>query len=31
MPDSSADSPRLTRRPEWAALEDHRTQALQRD
>ncbi|MFG2786061.1 glucose-6-phosphate isomerase [Streptomyces sp. NPDC048419] len=30
MPDSSADSPRLTRRPEWAALEDHRAQALQR-
>ncbi|MFI6654065.1 glucose-6-phosphate isomerase [Streptomyces sp. NPDC050523] len=30
MPDSSADSPRLTRRPEWTALEDHRAQALQR-
>ncbi|MFI6560515.1 glucose-6-phosphate isomerase [Streptomyces sp. NPDC050534] len=30
MPDSSADSPRLTRRPEWTALEDHRAEALQR-
>ncbi|MFE7170992.1 glucose-6-phosphate isomerase [Streptomyces sp. NPDC057616] len=30
MSDSSADSPRLTRRPEWTALEDHRAQALQR-
>ncbi|MFR0356068.1 glucose-6-phosphate isomerase [Streptomyces sediminimaris] len=28
MPDSSADSPRLTRRPEWTALEDHRAQGL---
>ncbi|MFI5550275.1 glucose-6-phosphate isomerase [Streptomyces sp. NPDC051738] len=30
MSDSPSDSPRLTRRPEWAALEDHRAQALQR-
>ncbi|MFJ9538517.1 glucose-6-phosphate isomerase [Streptomyces sp. NPDC101225] len=28
MSDSSADSPRLTRRPEWTALEDHRARAL---
>ncbi|MDT0388076.1 glucose-6-phosphate isomerase [Streptomyces dubilierae] len=28
MSDSPAGSPRLTRRPEWAALEDHRTDAL---
>ncbi|WP_345014423.1 glucose-6-phosphate isomerase [Streptomyces shaanxiensis] len=25
-----SDSPRLTRRPEWAALDDHRAEALQR-
>ncbi|MFF4250237.1 glucose-6-phosphate isomerase [Streptomyces sp. NPDC001663] len=30
MSDSSSDSPRLTRRPEWTALEDHRADALQR-
>jgi glucose-6-phosphate isomerase len=30
MSDSSSDSPRLTRRPEWAALEDHRADVLQR-
>jgi glucose-6-phosphate isomerase len=30
MPDSSADSPRLTRRPQWTALADHRQDALQR-
>ena len=24
-----SDSPRLTRRPEWTALEDHRADALQ--
>ncbi|MGC0207320.1 glucose-6-phosphate isomerase [Streptomyces levis] len=28
MSDSPAGSPRLTRRPEWAALEDHRADAL---
>ncbi|MFJ8591372.1 glucose-6-phosphate isomerase [Streptomyces sp. NPDC093598] len=28
MSDSPSGSPRLTRRPEWAALEDHRTDAL---
>jgi glucose-6-phosphate isomerase len=28
MSDSPSDSPRLTRRPEWTALEDHRTDAL---
>ncbi|MFF8673505.1 glucose-6-phosphate isomerase [Streptomyces sp. NPDC015242] len=28
MSDTSAGSPRLTRRPEWAALEDHRSDAL---
>ncbi|MER7901519.1 glucose-6-phosphate isomerase [Streptomyces sp. NPDC096046] len=30
MPDSPSGSPRLTRRPEWAALEDHRKDALPR-
>ncbi|WP_330281691.1 glucose-6-phosphate isomerase [Streptomyces sp. NBC_00588] len=30
MPDSSADSPRLTRRPQWTALQNHRQEALQR-
>ncbi|MCX5424979.1 glucose-6-phosphate isomerase [Streptomyces sp. NBC_00078] len=30
MSDSSSDSPRLSRRPEWTALEDHRADALQR-
>ena len=30
MSDSSSGSPRLTRRPEWTALEDHRADALQR-
>ncbi|GAA4057479.1 glucose-6-phosphate isomerase [Streptomyces shaanxiensis] len=30
MSDSLSDSPRLTRRPEWAALDDHRAEALQR-
>jgi glucose-6-phosphate isomerase len=30
MPDSSADSPRLTRRPQWTALQNHRQGALQR-
>ncbi|MEU8988217.1 glucose-6-phosphate isomerase [Streptomyces sp. NPDC048558] len=30
MSDPLADTPRLTRRPEWAALEDHREDALQR-
>ncbi|MFJ4534970.1 glucose-6-phosphate isomerase [Streptomyces tibetensis] len=28
MSDSPSDSPRLTRRPEWTALEDHRTDAV---
>ncbi|MER7054307.1 MULTISPECIES: glucose-6-phosphate isomerase [unclassified Streptomyces] len=28
--DSTSDSPKLTRRPEWAALADHRAEALQR-
>ncbi|PPS72357.1 MULTISPECIES: glucose-6-phosphate isomerase [Streptomyces] len=28
MSDSPSDSPRLSRRPEWTALEDHRTDAL---
>ncbi|MER8222127.1 glucose-6-phosphate isomerase, partial [Streptomyces sp. NPDC094143] len=28
MSDSPAGSPRLTRRPEWAALENHRADAL---
>ncbi|MEU7718728.1 glucose-6-phosphate isomerase [Streptomyces tibetensis] len=28
MSDSPSDSPRLGRRPEWTALEDHRTDAL---
>ncbi|MDG9723559.1 glucose-6-phosphate isomerase [Streptomyces sp. DH41] len=28
--DSTPDSPKLTRRPEWAALADHRADALQR-
>ncbi|MEU3733517.1 glucose-6-phosphate isomerase [Streptomyces sp. NPDC033538] len=28
--DSTSDSPKLTRRPEWAALADHRADALQR-
>ncbi|MGW0498680.1 glucose-6-phosphate isomerase [Streptomyces sp. NPDC003007] len=30
MSDSPSGSPRLTRRPEWAALEDHRKDALPR-
>ncbi|MCX5062668.1 MULTISPECIES: glucose-6-phosphate isomerase [unclassified Streptomyces] len=30
MSDSSSDSPRLSRRPEWTALEDHRADVLQR-
>ncbi|WP_406441099.1 glucose-6-phosphate isomerase [Streptomyces sp. NBC_01613] len=30
MSDSSSDSPRLTRRPQWTALEDHRADVLQR-
>ncbi|SDN33270.1 glucose-6-phosphate isomerase [Streptomyces sp. cf386] len=30
MSDSPSDSPRLTVRPEWAALDDHRAEALQR-
>ncbi|MFE7900365.1 glucose-6-phosphate isomerase [Streptomyces sp. NPDC057424] len=30
MSDSPSGSPRLTRRPEWTALEDHRTDALPR-
>ncbi len=30
MSDSLSDSPRLTRRPEWVALEDHRADTLQR-
>ncbi|MCL8013691.1 glucose-6-phosphate isomerase [Streptomyces sp. AS02] len=30
MSDSPSDFPRLTRRPEWAALDDHRAEALQR-
>ncbi|GGX00900.1 glucose-6-phosphate isomerase 1 [Streptomyces chartreusis] len=30
MSDSLSGSPRLNRRPEWAALEDHRAEAMQR-
>ncbi|MEU3885536.1 glucose-6-phosphate isomerase [Streptomyces sp. NPDC029041] len=30
MSDSPSDSPRLSRRPEWTALEDHRTDTLPR-
>ena len=30
LSDSPSGTPRLTRRPEWAALEDHRADALQR-